>query len=393
MRLYQTAGGTPGTTRFAYDGSDLIGEYNSSNSLQRRFVHGPGMDEPIVWYEGSGTTDRRFLHADERGSVVAIGSGTGTSVNTYDEYGIPRSSNTGRFQYTGQTWLADLGVYYYKARIYSPTLGRFLQTDPIGYSAGMNSYAYVGSDSINGRDPKGLFAQCETGTRICSYQDGSGGSSGGGSAGGSGSGGGGGGGSDSSGAWYVWRTWYSDGSVVDSARYWKPDNVFDFLTHQSSAGTYGGGGGEGDEIVVTGSRIRGQPHSYRITVRTLCSAGEAFAAMKQPGMSAPGAPAAREGTHRVLLTFNNPIAQFVDTPSRTIINVTLQGHWFYPGSVTIQVSPLLTSGYRSQVDVTGTGEGTNPWINDLVGVGYFALVTQGLGDYCATQYGGMVMST
>jgi len=39
----------------------------------------------------------------------------------------------GRFQYTGQAWLEDLGVYHYKARIYSPTLGRFLQTDPIGY--------------------------------------------------------------------------------------------------------------------------------------------------------------------------------------------------------------------------------------------------------------------
>jgi len=158
MRLYQTAGGTPGTTRFGYDGTALIAEYNSSNTLQRRYVHGSGADEPVVWYEGSGTTDRRFLHADERGSVVAIGSSSGTSVDTYDEYGIPRSSNTGRFQYTGQTWLPELGMFYYKARIYSPTLGRFLQSDPIGYGDGMNWYAYGRADPVNKTDSTGLDA-------------------------------------------------------------------------------------------------------------------------------------------------------------------------------------------------------------------------------------------
>jgi RHS repeat-associated protein len=51
-------------------------------------------------------------------------SGNLANINSYDEYGIPQASNLGRFQYTGQAWIAELGMYHYKARIYSPTLGR-----------------------------------------------------------------------------------------------------------------------------------------------------------------------------------------------------------------------------------------------------------------------------
>ena len=167
------------STTFLYDSDDMIAEYDTSTgSMVNRYVHGFGADEPVVSYAGSGTadTDRRYLVSDAQGSIVAVVSSVGTffkadgitpvvgtHINAYDEYGVPKSGvdgNVGRFQYTGQMYLAEIGMYYYKARIYAPTLGRFLQPDPIGYSDGMNMYAYVHSNPVNSTDPSGLCPGC-----------------------------------------------------------------------------------------------------------------------------------------------------------------------------------------------------------------------------------------
>ncbi|MET1110930.1 MAG: RHS repeat-associated core domain-containing protein [Allosphingosinicella sp.] len=157
-RLFQISSGS-GVTQFLHDGDELVAEYNGSGTLLRRYLHGDGNDDPLFWYEGTGLDQPRFPHVNRQGSITGIvGAGAALlSINTYDEYGIPGATNVGRFQYTGQAWLPELGLYYYKARIYSPTLGRFLQVDKVGYTGGINLYAYVANDPVNADDPKGTW--------------------------------------------------------------------------------------------------------------------------------------------------------------------------------------------------------------------------------------------
>jgi RHS repeat-associated protein len=152
------------TTLWASYGNQEIAEYSgpgSTVSLVRRFVYGPGLDEPVAAVSASNV--RTYQFQDALGSVILATNAAGqiTEKYGYTGYGLTLSAgaNTAAFRYAGRRYDPELGLYFNRARSYSPTLGRFLQTDPIGTDGGLHLYAYVGNDPLNKTDPMGKASQ------------------------------------------------------------------------------------------------------------------------------------------------------------------------------------------------------------------------------------------
>ena len=164
-RLQQTAATTSGvttTTQFLYAGDMLVSEYDgASGLLQRRYVPGPNVDEPVLWYQGSDLSQRRWLHADNQGTIVGwTDSGGKVTPIAFGPYGEPQTWGGLRYAYTGQIAIPEAQIYYYKARMYDAMRGWFLQTDPVRYRDDYDLYAYVGEDPVNKKDPTGTRVTC-----------------------------------------------------------------------------------------------------------------------------------------------------------------------------------------------------------------------------------------
>jgi RHS repeat-associated protein len=121
----------------------------------------------------SATSGTVYYHRDGLGSTVALSDATGQIVERYryDVFGrveirsatgesLPVSLFGNRFLFTGREHLSEVGLYDYRNRVYSAELGRFLQTDPIRFTAGDgNLYRYVGNNAVNLWDPWGLASR------------------------------------------------------------------------------------------------------------------------------------------------------------------------------------------------------------------------------------------
>jgi RHS repeat-associated protein len=143
------------STRYYYGGWQRLADYNGT-TLQNRYVYGTGLDEALIEVSGAGVLT--YLHADRLGSVVATTNSAGAVVNktAYGPSGEGSPPSGISFGFTGQRYDNETGLCYYKRRLYSPSIGRFLQPDPLGNAAGLNLYLYNWSDPLNHTDIYGL---------------------------------------------------------------------------------------------------------------------------------------------------------------------------------------------------------------------------------------------
>ncbi len=143
-----------GGTSFLYNGANAIQELSGA-AVTANLLSG-GIDEIFSRADSSGALTPL---KDALGSAIALvdSSGNVQTAYTYDPFGntsVTGTSNGNEFQYTGRENEGN-ELYYYRARYYSPLLGRFISEDPIGFGGGINKYAYSEGDPVDFRDSAG----------------------------------------------------------------------------------------------------------------------------------------------------------------------------------------------------------------------------------------------
>ncbi len=154
-RVYKSSSSFTGI--FVYDGDNLIETMTSSGAMVARYTQTQNIDEPLADLRSGGSS---YYEADGLGSVTSLSSSAGTVADTYtyDSFGNATNSTgtvSNPFQYTGREFDSESSLYFYRARYYDPTCGRFLSEDPLQFAAGTNFYQYADNDPANLRDPSG----------------------------------------------------------------------------------------------------------------------------------------------------------------------------------------------------------------------------------------------
>jgi RHS repeat-associated protein len=156
-RIYKSS--STATSIYAYDGDNLIEETNSSGGVVARYEDTQNIDEPLAMLRSATTS---YYQADGLGSITSLSSGAGALARTYtfDSFGNQTASTgslTNPFQYTARESDSETGLYYYRARYYDPSAGRFLREDPIRFGGGNDFYPYVANNPVKRKDPFGLW--------------------------------------------------------------------------------------------------------------------------------------------------------------------------------------------------------------------------------------------
>jgi len=175
----ETPGAGNPVTRFGYDGWRRSVRMLPNGDLET-MVDGQGLDEHLVRVDSSG--QHLFYHQERNGNVYVVTDEGGDPLEWYDysAYGDvtirspqgtvrTKSAINNRFGFQGQAFDESLGLVDMRRRFYRPSMGRFLQRDPIGLAGGSNLYAFADSSPLSFRDPFGLDKQLLTGDAVANY--------------------------------------------------------------------------------------------------------------------------------------------------------------------------------------------------------------------------------
>jgi len=143
--------------------NDILMEFNATGAMRARYVHGPGIDQPLAKFDKTENPQGAwyYYHFDGRGSVTRITRADRSVANryAYDDFGRLRSKAEAipnAYGFTGRERDVQ-GAIYVRARYYSPEEGRFLTRDPTGMADGPNMYVYVRNNPVSKGDPSGLY--------------------------------------------------------------------------------------------------------------------------------------------------------------------------------------------------------------------------------------------
>jgi len=153
-------------------------EEQAGGMMQAQYVWSQVYTDALVERDTSDGT-RLYVQQDANWNVTAVADVKGAVQERYiyDPYGqasfltpdwSSSSNSSVDWIYLHQGGRLDPvnGLYNFRNRDYSPTLGRWIQQDPLGYPDGMSSYAYENSQPTMGLDPLGMSLVSWSTTKI-----------------------------------------------------------------------------------------------------------------------------------------------------------------------------------------------------------------------------------
>ncbi len=407
--------GSAGVETTYFVGAGLEKVITAGASDYRHYIYAGDSKVAIYSRTSAGTDSLHYVREDHLGGAEVIlngdlngGDGTSTCIKeSFTAFGARRSACTWsgpptqgnlakinavtRHGFTWQVALGAMGLNDMLGRVQDAITGRFLSADPIGvhpqFTQSFNRYSYVTNNPLTMKDPTG-FEQCIS----VDFPAGDG---------------------------FV-DEFPDDGGLalvgVGSPGYSQEICLPDFppVTPGIPGNSPGGGGSIASRGPVMPRHGHGIPqprapepsrpptkatppsspqrnqgnqgHHYGSATPTTCTPSQAFSALKEPGMSAPGAPAAQEGVTTPISLWSiftpNQITQVVDTQNMTITNIALPGHIFQ-GTVTTQVTPFGTG---SLIKANGAGTpDESPFmgvVNDIFGALLFGFRNEIIADGC-----------